>query len=53
MRLRHEAVAAITRILRKRFTDLTDTQALHIAYEIVEAIDTPPTKFTTIKDNHE
>jgi hypothetical protein len=56
MRLRHESVRIITVILRRRFIDLTDTQALHIAYEIVEELDKPSTKVTNvtnIKDEHE
>jgi hypothetical protein len=51
MKLRHETVVIITRILRKRFTgQITDTEALHVAYEIVEELDKPTEKVTYPKE---
>lgn len=41
-----ERVKVVARILKKKFTDLTNTEAIHIGYLIVEALDKQPDKVT-------
>lgn len=39
-----EKVKVVVKILKKRFNNLTAEEVVHIAFQIVEALDEPPTK---------
>lgn len=41
-----EKVKTVAKILKKRFTNLTAEEVIHISFQIVEALDEPPTKVT-------
>ena len=39
-----EKVKVVAKILKKRFPNLTTEETIHLAFQLVEAIDEPPTK---------
>lgn len=39
-----EKVKAVAKILKKRFPNLTTEETIHVAFQIVETLEEPPTK---------
>jgi hypothetical protein len=47
-----EKIKAITKILKKRFPNLTTDETIEIACQIVEVLDEPSDKMTNINESH-